>query len=270
MYNIHPFLEKMSEPALLYDTDLFLIKIATTEAEREQAFKLRYEIFNLEQGKGLDHANEDGLDKDRFDSNCLHLLVLYKPENRVIGTYRAHPGPVAYASAEGYYSSMEYRIEGLKELSDQLIELGRSCVHPDFRNGAVVSLLWSAIAGLSRRAGLPYLMGCVSLEVNEPAAGWALHEYFRTTNRISNLLFASPMPGYELERSPQAEVDAIFENKREMSRVFPPLLKGYMRLGAHICGEPVYDFEFKSIDFLIILDARSMPEKYFRHYYTAD
>lgn len=266
MQQVHPYLKKLSEPAILFETDTFLIKFAATDQELEQVFKLRYDVFNIEQGKGLNIAEESGLDKDNFDPYCLHLIVLYKPENRVIGTYRVHPGPVAIESPKGFYSATEFKIEGIEKIADRLMEAGRSCVHPEFRSGAVVSLLWSGLAEMLARCGLFYMMGCVSLEVNSPSAAWALLRNFENNDQICPHLKASPMPGYELPPGDPAEIEMILSNRHELARVYPPLLKGYMRLGGKICGEPVYDYEFKTIDFLMLLDTTRMPEKYMKHY----
>lgn len=262
----HPFLDQLADPPLVYEAEAFELRIATTEEELLQAFKLRYEVFNVEQAKGLDTANDIGIDMDHFDDSCIHLLAIQKSDQRVIGTYRVHPGLVARATGKGFYSSTEFKIDGLEPITDSLMELGRSCVHPDFRSGAVVSLLWSGIAILTNRSKLPYLMGCVSMEVDDPAAGWALHEHFKAEGCMCERLHASPMPGYELEKADPERVREILESRAKLMAIYPPLLKGYIRLGAWICGEPVYDFEFKTIDFLILLDVTIMPEKYAKHY----
>lgn len=104
--------------------------------EMQAAFKLRYEVFNLEQGKGLEAASRDGIDRDEFDDYCLHLVVEEKTQHKVVGTYRIHLGAVA-SKALGFYSEQEFRITGLDKIAENTIEVGRSCVSPEHRDGTV-------------------------------------------------------------------------------------------------------------------------------------
>ncbi|MFA7230485.1 MAG: GNAT family N-acyltransferase [Victivallaceae bacterium] len=259
--------EKICNPPLLAECDQFLIKIADGSDEIEQAQRLRYEVFNIEQGKGLQSAMLEKLDRDEFDDYCFHLIVVEKKTNKIVGTYRMHPGSVANQGI-GLYSAREYKIDGLEHVIEDAIEVGRSCVSPEYRNGTVVALLWSGLAAVLSRSGLRYLIGCVSLEDTAPATGWALYEYFKGKNYLSALLQASPLPGYTLEHPGNSEISALLEDGRSLLLSIPPLFKGYLRLGVGICGEPAWDQEFKSIDFLILLDCKKIPEKYARHFFS--
>lgn len=266
MNTLQDYLQKLATPSILFDAETFVIKIADSPKEREDAFKLRFDVFNLEQGKGLDDSHEIGLDSDDFDDICLHLIVIYKPENRVVGTYRVLPGPVAINSEKGFYSQTEFDIYGIEHIAPKMMEIGRSCVHPDFRSGAVVSLLWSGLAELLRRGDLSCMLGCVSMEVTDSAGAWALYEIFKQNNRISTKLDSNPKPGFELARPDEADIQRILNDKAELNRIYPPLLKGYYRLGAHACGIPLWDPAFKTIDFLVLLDIANMPPKYYQHF----
>lgn len=252
-------------PPLLAEKGQYLIKYADTPEEIEAALRLRYQIFNVEQGKGLDSANENGIDRDEFDDYCLHLVVEEKNGGKPVGTYRIHLGPVA-SSALGFYSAREFDISGLDTIAAQSIEVGRSCVSPEYRNGAVMALLWSGISGTLYRSRLRYLFGCASLETTDPAAGWALYEHFRETGKISGTLKASPTARFKFERPPQQAMDAILNDKKALLASIPPLFKGYLRLGATVCGEPAFDHEFGTIDFLVLLDALKLPARYSRHF----
>ena len=99
----------IKKPAVLVDAENFLVKMAENHEEVEKAQRLRYEVFNLEQGRGLESSEKFGIDFDEFDENCLHLLVIKKDSGDVVGTYRAHLGHIAN-STKGFYSSREYRI----------------------------------------------------------------------------------------------------------------------------------------------------------------
>lgn len=265
MLELKEIQRKISDPPVLVEKDLYSIKFATTPEEIEGALKLRYEVFNVEQGKGLDASDTIGIDRDEFDDYCLHLIVEHREVKKPVGTYRIHLGQVA-SSALGFYSAREFHIKGIDEIANQTIEVGRSCVSPEYRNGTVVALLWSGISEILFRSRQRYLFGCVSLENTDPAAGWALYEYLKANGKCSESIFASPTDTFKLQRPQQHEIDAILSDRRKTREILPPLFKGYLRLGAKICGEPAFDYEFGTIDFLILLDAGNLPERYTRHF----
>ncbi|MDD5728209.1 MAG: GNAT family N-acetyltransferase [Victivallales bacterium] len=259
-------LEKICTPALIVEQEQYLIKFAENDAEIEATMRLRYEVFNLERGKGLESADRSQIDRDEFDEHCLHLIIVEKKNSRIVGTYRVHLGIVA-KNELGLYSQREYAIEGIDKIIDEVIEVGRSCVHPDFRNGAVIGLLWVGIGEVLTRSGLRYLLGCVSLNPVDSNAGWALYEHFRQRDKLCKKLRAKPVSGFELPPPDQEKVDAYLEERTALLKYIPPLFKGYLRLGVTICGEPLLDREFGSIDFLILLDYHKLPEKYVKHFF---
>jgi L-ornithine Nalpha-acyltransferase len=264
--NIKHFSKEIVKPTLLADSEHFLIKIAESEEEIEKTLRLRYTVFNLEQGKGLDKSEDSGVDVDEFDEYCLQMIVVNKETNNPVGTYRVHLGAIA-SSAKGFYSANEYSIAGLDKIANATMEVGRSCVLPEFRSGAAVALLWGGIGELMMRAKLQYLMGCVSLEVNNPAAAWAIFEYLKRENKITDKIWGTPNKAYVLERPAEEEIEKYLLDLRGLIKNYmPPLMKGYLRLGTKICGEPVYDSEFGTIDFLILLDSFTIPERYAIHY----
>ncbi|MEA3490023.1 MAG: GNAT family N-acyltransferase [Candidatus Omnitrophota bacterium] len=252
-------------PPVLVETGQFMVKLAENHEEVEKAQRLRYEVFNIEQGRGLEISERYGIDFDEFDEYCLHLLVMKKNTGRVIGTYRAHLGSVAN-SAKGFYSSREYQIRGLYRIADKCIELGRTCVSPEFRSGAVVALLWGAISELLNRAKLSYMLGCVSLEETDPKTGWALYEYLRQSYSVHTDFSVKPRPGFVLKKPPDHEIKKILADKDALRKHIPPIFKGYLRLGARICGEPALDREFGTIDFFILVDINNVPQRYLRHF----
>jgi putative hemolysin len=261
--------KEITDPPVLAEKEQFLIKLAETDAELERAFRLRYKVFNLEQGKGLDAARASGMDRDEFDDYCMHLVIVEKQSGEVVGTYRMHLGSVAGA-AMGFYSSREFHITGIDKIASKSIEVGRSCVSPEHRNGTVVGLLWRGITELMVRSRHTYLFGCVSLETRDPAAGWALHTHFQETGKISSEVRAEPKPGYGLANVPGEETAGLLGDKRRLTALIPPLLKGYLRLGAKVCGAPVMDNEFGTIDFLILLNMAEVPGRYTRHFSYTD
>ncbi len=256
---------EITAPPVLAETDQFSIKLAESEKEIDEAKRLRYEVFNLEQGKGLETARSTGVDEDEFDQFCLHLVVRDKNADKIIGTYRAQLGSIA-SSAKGFYSSRQFDIEGLDEIAENTLELGRSCVAREYRKGAAVALLWLGISELLVRSKLKLMLGCVSLEESDPAIGWALYQYFLEKGRITERLKAVPKKEFELERPHDEKLDRILDSTRFIKDFIPPLLKGYLRLGTKICGVPAYDYEFGTIDFLILLDTYEVPKRYLKHF----
>ena len=256
-------------PPTLIETDNFLVRLAENHEDVESAQRLRYEVFNLEQGRGLRGAARYGIDFDEFDEYCLHLLAIEKSTGRIVGTYRAHLGCIAN-SAKGFYSSREYEIHGLYKIADKCIELGRTCVSPDYRSGAVVALLWAGITELIVRAKLTYMLGCVSLDETDPALGWALYEYLTAKSPNSGGFSVVPRPGFKLERPMDREIKKFLDDETSLRKKIPPIFKGYLRLGEYICGEPALDREFGTVDFFIMVDINNVPARYKHHFNYKD
>jgi len=256
--------DKLFGDSVLAESDQFVIKFAETEEEVEKALRLRYEVFNLERGhQGI---GSDGIDTDEFDRYCLHMVLFDKEADKAIGTYRMHFGTVAKNHDLGLYSAREFQLDGMDRIIDDSIEMGRSCVSPEYRDGSGVALMWGAIATVLKRSGCRYLFGCVSIDKTEPALGWALYEYLREKNCISPVLSGQPTPEYQLDEPDREMIRCYLQNKALLKKEMPPLLKGYLRLGAKICSTPVIDRDFGTIDFLIIMDFKELPERYMRHF----
>jgi L-ornithine Nalpha-acyltransferase len=256
-------IKKLCHPTVLVEDSHFLIKFAKSKAEIKAAQHLRYKVFHLEQGHGKDSIDPAGIDADKFDEFCLHLVVVEKADNKIVGTYRVHPGTIAEANL-GLYTATEYELAGIDNIINEAVEVGRSCVCPQYRNGTVVALLWAGIAQIMVRGDFRYLLGCVSLETAEPAVGWALYHYFCQRGQVTETITAKPKANWMMGKTEQLEVDRL--TAPSIRKYIPPLFRGYIRLGAKICGEPVFDQAFGTIDFLILLDLQLMPEKYFKHF----
>jgi len=213
----------------------------------EEALRLRYEIFNLELSEGLADAHLSGLDEDQFDAVCDHLIVREEATGLVVGTYRMQTGLMA-AKNYGYYSAREFDFTPYEPLRDSLVELGRACVHKDHRNISVISLLWRKIVKYVARKNARYMIGCSSLNSQDEALGVAMYRRFQREGSLASPEFLTrPMPEFSL-----AESDSFME-PRECPPP-PKLLRAYLGVGAKICGEPAIDREFKTIDFLTLMD----------------
>lgn len=222
------------------------LRLADKPADLSAAQSLRFQVFNLELNEGLAASYATGLDADGFDAICDHLIVEHVPSATVVGTYRLQTG--RQALHQGYYSEQEFHFAPYESLRSQLVELGRACVHPQHRNLFVLGMLWKGIANYAREHGARYLIGCSSLTSQSPAVGAAAFATLREDSLVCSQLQTLPRPEYFC---PLDEVS-------DEPVVIPKLLRGYLSMGAKICGPPALDRQFKTIDFLTLLDLESM------------
>lgn len=226
----------------------YTIRLAQTDADVQAAQKLRFEVFNLELGEGLAHSFTTGRDADPFDAICNHLLVEATGTKEVVGTYRLQTGRMAAAN-RGYYSEQEFDFAPFEPVRDQMIELGRACVDKAHRNLNVLGLLWKGIADYARDRGGRYLCGCSSLTSQDPQEGASVYSELCRKSLAPLPFRTQPMPGFECSLAHLAE----------HTPKVPKLLRAYLSVGAKICGPPALDREFKTIDFLTLLDLESLP-----------
>lgn len=214
-----------------------------------RAQRLRYEVFNLELGEGLASSHESKIDADAHDLWFDHIVIEHIPTCKVVGTYRLWTGSAAKRSM-GYYSEQEFDLGRFHSISGELIELGRACVHKDYRDMFVLGLLWKAIARYARIHRARYLIGCSSLTSQDEADGAAAYE----------LLAKGYLAPRQFQTSPHPEYRCNMDAPNLVPPKMPRLLLGYLRLGAKICGPPAIDREFGTIDFLTFLDLHTIPE----------
>ena len=243
---------------LLAQCGHFSVRIASELQEIRMVQELRHRVF----GRELHHlSGESGVDQDVFDGQFRHLLVCDDRTGEAVGTYRIQSGADADAG-RGFYSETEYRIDGLDAIRHDLRELGRSCVAQEYRSGAVIALLWAGLAALQKKEQFRYLMGCVSIPGGLTGEAWRFYRFQQQNGGISEVLHGVAREGFQCpgrEQSADAESGIPQE-------VMTPLLKGYLRAGAKIAGEPVWDRDFGTVDFLILLDFGAMADRYRRHF----
>ncbi|MEW1632553.1 GNAT family N-acyltransferase [Streptomyces sp. NPDC093801] len=233
----------------------YTVRLARDEDEVRAAQRLRHQVFAGELGARLD-GPEPGLDSDAFDAYCDHLLVLDEETGQVVGTYRLLP-PERAAVAGRLYSEGEFDLSALAPIRPDLVEVGRSCVHPDHRNGAVIALIWAGLARYMERTGHNWLAGCCSIPL---ADGGVLAAATRETVLARNLAPQEYRVTPHLPWSPQGV--ALPGTRLEL----PPLLRGYIRLGAWVCGEPALDAEFGCADLYVLLSLRRTNPRYLNHF----
>jgi putative hemolysin len=217
-----------------------------TQAEREAAYRLRFVVFNLEMNEGLESAYADGMDRDRYDDVCDHLIVQEKATGAIVGTYRLQMGDVAVRNF-GYYSEQEFCFAPYEQMRSQIVELGRACIHREHRSPEVLHLLWRGIARYSLANGGRYMMGCCSLNSQDPEMGHAVFASLKGC-MVEPVLMTVATEKYAMP----AAANACSEERA------PKLLRAYLAIGAKICSEPAIDREFKTIDFLTLLDLHTL------------
>jgi putative hemolysin len=247
-----------ARPRIHAEVGRYRLRLAQTAEDRDAACRLRFKVFNIELGEGLESSYQTGLDTDRFDPFCEHLLVEDKqeanPARRIVGTYRMQSGPTA-ARNLGYYSEQEFDFAPYGPLRDDTLELGRASIDRDHRTPEVLTLLWRGIAQYATDMGLRYLIGCSSLNSKDPAEGWQMYRQLEHC-RVAEEFRTGPTAAYACPTEQQGAVaqPSPCNNDLPVPAKVPKLLRTYLAIGARICGPPAWDREFGTIDFLTLLD----------------
>ena len=243
-------MQTLLEPVrlLVSAPNLYAARLARDASEVRTAQVLRYRVFNLELAEGLAESAVTGRDEDPFDAICDHLIVEHLPTQEVVGTYRLQTGRNA-AAHRGYYSEQEFDFAPFESMRSEIIELGRACVHQQHRNLVVLGMLWKGIADYAKAHGGRYLCGCSSLTSQDPAVGASAYTDLCRRNLAPMEWRTHPHPQYE------CSLDQLTAEPVKI----PKLLRAYLSMAAKICGPPAIDREFKTIDFLTLLDLEALP-----------
>ncbi|WP_406390184.1 GNAT family N-acetyltransferase [Streptomyces sp. NBC_00887] len=235
----------------------YRVSLATCEEDVRAAQRLRHQVFAGELGARLD-GPEPGLDSDAFDVHCDHLLVREVATGDVVATYRLLP-PEGAARAGGLYAEGEFDLSRLGPIRDDLVEVGRSCVHPAHRDGAVIALIWAGLARYMERTGHTWLAGCCSVPLADGGAlaarSW---DTVRTHNLAPEKYWVTPHRLWDASGHPAGGPGG--------RAALPPLLRGYLRLGAWVCGAPAHDPDFDVADLYVLLSMRRTDPRYLRHF----
>ncbi len=230
------------------------VSFAQSEEEVREAQRLRYQVFHEEMGARL-NTLEPGIDRDIFDSYCDHLLVRDHDTLEVVGTYRVL-SPAQARKIGSYYAETEFDLTRLSHLYDRMVEIGRSCVHAKYRSGATIALLWSGVLNYMQQHGYDYLIGCASIGMADGG---------HTAASIYRRLSLEHMSPIEWRVFPHNAL-SLDTLDSSMNAPLPPLIKGYMRLGCYVCGEPAWDADFNTADLLVMLPMSLIDKRYARHF----
>ena len=236
---------------------------AKHQDEIREAQQLRYQVFGQEMGARLPET-VPGHDIDVFDDYCEHLLVRDAASQLVIGTYRVLT-PAQAKRIGGTYSDTEFDLTRLRDLRTRMVELGRSCVHPDHRHGGVILALWGALFVFMARNQLDIMIGCASIPMlhngmvsGDAAASLWRHLQMQDRNMASIEFHVRPRLPLPIE-----ELDATLDVEA------PALIKGYLRLGAKILGAPAWDPDFNTADLPMMMRVKDLPHRYSKHFLGA-
>ena len=235
---------------LLTETSLFRVTLAQSVEDLTECQRLRYTVFNLELGEGLSTSDRSGLDIDPFDTFCDHLMVRDLETGKLAGTYRLQTGEVARQNL-GYYGNQLFDFSVYDAIRPEVLELGRACVHIDYRNIMVLHALWKGIAVYATRSDSRYLIGCSSISSQDENEGLALYESLQEKYLVPPSLQTTPQPGHECRGTGRTA---------EAPRP-PRLFRAYLEISGRICGPPAIDREFKTIDFLTMVDLANLPDR---------
>jgi putative hemolysin len=232
----------------------YVVRFAQTLEELDEVLKLRFEVFNLELGEGLESSFLTGRDRDEYDETCHHLIVVEAATQRIVGTYRLQTGAMA-AAAGGFYSATEFDLSQLPlELLEDSVELSRACIAREFRNTQVLFLLWKGLASYIAFNRKRFLFGCCSLTSQNPEEGKLTMELLEREGYLHDRFFVSTKAGVEC-------YPAGFHVEQPFAVRLPKLFRSYLRIGAKVCGPPAIDRIFKTIDFFVLFDLFEMDRQ---------
>ena len=234
----------------------FEMRIASSDDEIEEAQRLRYQVFFEELGARA-QSKRSLLDVDEYDVDCEHLIVREHATQQVVGCYRIMRPDIA-AKRGSYYADSEFDLSRLHHLRGSMVEVGRACIHPDYRTGSVIMLLWSGIAKFMLENSYEYLIGCASVSLADGGAN-ALSVHAKASNDWLSPSEYRVFPRHSFPLRGQAL----------LVPQIPPLITGYTRLGAWIGGDPAWDPDFNTADFFVLLSLSRMPKKYLKHFMSA-
>jgi putative hemolysin len=230
----------------------------------------RFEIFLVQDGKLLTEAQSlrhkiffgsDGIDKDKFDDYCTHLVVMDKDTRQAVGAYRLLLGSIARKNV-GFYSEGEFDLRNIKKnCKGQILEMGRACVDNYYRRFPIINLMWKEIISFIAKNKVKYVFGCASINDPNPDKIGKVLLYFRKHHFAPSEFMAYPLEGKGYPYNIQHDCLKT-EGEKEIIRFIPSLVHGYLRMGAYVCSEPVWDKEFNTADFFMLLETSMMNAFY--------
>lgn len=250
---------------IMEENSRFIIKTVENGSELMEVLKLRYEVFYSEYVGEVTDDGVPGIDVDKFDILFDHLAIIDKKTDKPVGTYRLN----CTKFNDKFYSAKEFKMKSIKDLQGEKIELGRACVHPDYRNGATISALWKGLGAYMNATGSRYMFGCSSIHADDSFQmalihHWAKeymdsdHSEVRPRKKFRDQKFAAT-----LEKTAE---DRFAPFREAAVNLVPPLLLSYLKAGGSICGTPAQDKAFRCYDYLTLIDREKMDKGFVRKF----
>ncbi|MDC0226932.1 GNAT family N-acetyltransferase [Alphaproteobacteria bacterium] len=247
----------------------FIIKLADTKSELKKAQALRYSVFFKEKkAKPTFPKKIMRLDYDKIDKYADHLIVIDKKrqsiKNKIVGTYRLIRGDIASCFG-GFYTSSEFDLTNIfnSYKHEQILELGRSCVHKDYRNGTTMNLLWKAIAEYIKLYDINVLLGCASFPGTDVQKFSKQLSYLRSNFSLPDKFSVQSLVN---NNYPVNDKNDFNESDLRIFAKLPPLIKGYLRVGGRISDSFFVDYDFNTIDLCVVVKTENIDEKYKNKY----
>lgn len=243
------------------DCGKYTLKIADQWDELYQVFRLRYQVYS--EFMVPECLNDEGLDFDVFDLKSDFLIIKKKEDQKVVGIYRILSSKVT----DSFYSAREFDLTDFLNLKGHKVEVGRATVHPDYRSGAIINLLWRGIGKYFLETQGEYLIGCSSLWTHDMNEAYYAYSYFKEMGLLLTDLKAIPLKDNRYKGDWYKEAEDFYaklseDERSKLSRKIPPLAKMYVKAGAHFFAEPGIDYKLKAIDFLTLLDLKNLTPSF--------
>lgn len=250
-----------------YDKSRLSVRLATSEEEVRGAQRLRYKVFVEEMGAKAEEADHQArLEQDKFDAVFDHLILINKdiddPLDRVVGAYRLLPVQKAKENF-GFYGASEYDLSLIENLNRNSVELGRSCIAPEYRRGAAMHLLWNGLAEYVLTRKIEVMFGVASFHGTDPDEISQALSYLHLNHLAPPDLRVRALggKGVKMDRLPPDQID----NPTAMKQI-PSLIKAYLRLGGFVGEDAYIDHDFNTIDVCLLMDTTRMVSRYLDYY----
>lgn len=235
--------------------DRYSVFIVDDEKTKQLCYKLRYDIFSEELGANISCGSET-LDKDRFDDHCHQLAVFDNRTNEIIATTRLLDNDGRKGTGI-FYSETEFDLINILSTAVNFIEVGRTCIHPDYRGGAVLAMLWKGIAEVIVAKDIDYLIGCASIPFTNGD---------KYINSVMNKININHYAPESLRVRPLVPLRLNIEETYPDDVILPTLVRAYIRQGALICGQPYWDATFGVADVFVLLESGKITSRYSKHF----
>jgi len=260
----------MIEDAAIAPVRRLRVRLADSNADIAAAQRLRWDIFYGDMGATPTAGLPQGLDVDPYDAVCDHLLVEdLSDEPRVVGTYRLLRQSVARRHG-GFYGAGEYALDAIERAAARdgrdLLELGRSCVAPAWRDAGTIQLLWRGIARYLADHNIGRMFGCASFHGTDPAVHAAPLSYLLHNHLAPAEIRVTALPGLRID---MAMLPVGGYDQRQALRLLPPLIKAYLRVGATVGDGAVIDRQFNTVDIFMAIPVESIAARYLDRFSAA-